>query len=308
MKFLHLLKHDASLTQRSAVSVGNFDGVHLGHQALLRDLRLQADRLHLPLVVVIFEPQPLEYFAKGSPPVRLTSLRAKVHYLKTYGVDQVFCLRFSAKTANLSAEDFAKRVLFDRLNTKYLLIGQDFRFGHQRQGDVELLCRLAKQTDCQVQVYPDVTEGRERISSTNIRQALHRDELQQVAAWLGRPYSICSRVIHGEALGRQWGVPTANLHLWHNTSPLCGIYCAKVKRNHGDMVPGVAYVGSRPTLDDGPCVLEVHLFDVQESLYGERLEVFFLHKLRDEVKFPSLDTMIVQIHADVTAARAYFSS
>lgn len=306
MQFFRTIHSDFLIKRGCVATIGNFDGVHLGHQALLKRLRAEADRLNLPLIVVIFEPQAREFFSKHTAPPRLSSLRDKLQRFRACQVDGVYCMRFNQTFAAQSAEDFAEHVLFQGLNIKYLLIGKDFRFGCQRHGDVDLLRKLALGTDRRIEVYPDVMLNESRISSTRIRQALQNDELKQVADWLGRPYSLCARVIHGQALGREWGVPTANMHVEHDTVSLQGIYCAKVKRASGALQDAVAYVGRRPSVDDGKCLLEVHLLDVNESLYGERLEVFFLHKLRDDIKFASLDALITAIHADVASARAYF--
>ncbi len=307
MQFLRSIPHENAFKQGSVVAIGNFDGVHRGHQALLKKLRAKANELHLPLVVVIFEPQAREFFMKQKAPVRLSTLRGKVAALRDCQVDVVYCLRFNLALSQLSAEDFVKEVLFKQLNVHYLLIGQDFRFGCQRTGDIQLLRQMMAGTSRCVDVQADVAEENIRISSTHIREALQRDELAQAAIYLGHPYSLCARVIHGEALGRQWGVPTANMQVYHDTFPLKGIYCVEVARANGERRKGVAYAGRRPSLDNGQCLVEVHLFDFNDSLYGERLQVFFLHKLRDEVKFASLDALIAAIHADVSSARAYFS-
>lgn len=299
--------HDSTALKRGCVAtIGNFDGVHRGHQALLKHLRAEADRLNLPLVVITFEPQPREFFSKDSAPPRLSTLRDKLEYFRECHVDRVYCLRFNQTLAAQSAEDFIQNTLFGHLNIQYMLLGKDFRFGHQRQGDVALLQRMTQGTHRRIDIYPDVMLDGARISSTRIREALQHNDLKQVTEWLGRPYSLCGRVAHGEALGRQWGVPTANINVYHNNSPLLGIYCVQVRRASTLLQAGVAYIGRRPTLDNGKCILEVHLLDANESLYGERLQVFFLHKLRDEVKFASLDAMIEAIHADVAVARDYF--
>jgi riboflavin kinase/FMN adenylyltransferase len=308
MQFMRSIHNHALLDKGCVATVGNFDGVHRGHQQLLRQLRAEAERLHLPLVVVIFEPQAREFFSKQTAPPRLSSLRDKLDRLRACNVDIVCCLRFNSVFAAQSAEDFAQTVLFQGLNIKYLLVGQDFRFGRQRLGDVALLQNMTHQTERRVEVFPDITLHAMRISSTQIREALQRDELRQVTDWLGQPYSLSARVMHGQAMGRGWGVPTANLRIDHTRVSLQGIYCVHVKRASGAIQEGVAYIGRRPTLDDGPCVLEVHLLDTDESLYSERLQVFFLHKLRDDVKFASVDAMVAAIHADVVSARAYFST
>ncbi len=306
MQFFRSFHDNAPLKHGCVATIGNFDGVHRGHQALLKRLRVEADRLNLPLVVIIFEPQPREFFFKHSAPPRLSTLRDKLACFREWQVDGVYCLRFNEALAEQSAEDFIQNALFGHLNIQYMLLGKDFRFGYQRHGDVALLQRMTQGTNRRVDVYPDVLLDGSRVSSTRIRHALLNEDLEQVTEWLGRPYNLCGRVLHGQALGRQWGVPTANIAIYHNAFPLRGIYCVKVKRVSNIFQSAVAYIGQRPTLDNGKCILEVHLLDVNESLYGERLQVFFLHKLRDEVKFASLDAMIEAIHVDVNKARDYF--
>lgn len=308
MQFLRKTSQLNQFEKGSVVAVGNFDGVHRGHQALLKQLRIKSDALNLPLVVVIFEPQAREFFMKHQAPVRLSTLRTKVETLRSFDVDVVYCLRFTRALAMLSASDFVKNILFDELNAQYVLVGQDFRFGYQRTGDVFLLQQMMLNSNRCLDIYPDVKQNHERISSTAIREALLRDDLSKAAEYMGRPLNLCAKVIHGDALARQWGVPTANMHVYHDMFPLRGIFCVEVCRgNDSQRIRGVAYVGRRPSLNTGKCLVEVHLFDFNESLYGEQLQVFFLHKLRDEVKFASLDALTAAIHADVSSARAYFS-
>lgn len=190
------------------------------------------------------------------------------------------------------------------MKVKYLLVGEDFRFGRQRQGDIHLIEKVAKDYGAWIETFPDVSIEGERVSSTKIRTALANDDLAQVSLLLGRDYSLCGRVIRGDGRGRQWGIPTANLSTHRLALPLKGVFCIQVKRKNV-WLTGVANLGSRPTLDGTKNVLEVHLFDFDESLYGEILQVFFLHKLRDEIKFPSVDALIKQIHDDINAARVF---
>ncbi|MBA3535573.1 MAG: bifunctional riboflavin kinase/FAD synthetase [Tatlockia sp.] len=287
--------------------MGNFDGVHLGHQALLKTLRSEATRLQLPLVVLLFEPQPAEYFRPQQAPARLTSLREKLAVLKFSKVDYVYCLKFNEALALMSAQTFAENYFFSLLNSKYLLIGEDFRFGQGRLGDVSLLQKLGANYGCTVQTFPDFSINNKRVSSTNIRDALAQGELQAASELLGRTFSLCGRVVKGDGRGRQWGIPTANLAMHRLKLPLKGVFCVQV-RTKGKLFKGVANLGSRPTVDGSKNILEINLFDFDESLYGEMLEVFFLHKLRNEVKFSSVDALIAQIHDDVARARAEFVS
>ncbi|MDP3706424.1 MAG: bifunctional riboflavin kinase/FAD synthetase [Legionellaceae bacterium] len=306
MKLIRTLQKNKEFSIGSVAAIGNFDGVHRGHQMLLAALREQATHLQLPMVVILFEPQPREFFQKREAPPRLTRLREKVHVLRDCGVDYVYCLRFNEQLAHRSPVEFAEHVIFLNLNVKYLLVGDDFRFGRNRQGDVALLKQLAQKSGCVVDKCPDFLMEEERVSSTQVRQALQLGEFERVTSLLGRLYSTCGRVMYGDARGRQWGVPTANLKMTQAALPLKGVFCVRVQREGYPLLSGVANVGQRPTIDGTKQVLEVHLFDVNESLYGERLQVFFLHKLRDEVKFPSLDALIAQIHLDLLSAKAYF--
>ncbi len=306
MKLLRGFQNNGELKSGAVATIGNFDGVHLGHQALLAQLRQEANKLRLPMVVVLFEPQPSEFFQKLQAPARLTRLREKLDILKQCGVDYVCCLKFDKKLAAMPASVFAEQ-LFSRLHVRYLLMGNDFRFGHNRTGDFGLLKEIGEQWSCAVHVWADFVIDKERVSSTKIRQILQEDGLAKVEQYLGRTYSMCGRVTHGAALGRQWGVPTANLKMKQARLPLKGIFCVHVKRNNSTvLLQGVANLGNRPTIDGNKNILEIHLFDFDELIYGEQLQVFFLHKLRDEIKFSSIDVLIAQIHSDVANAKTYF--
>lgn len=306
MKLLRGLHRIPDFTKGCVATIGNFDGVHLGHQALLKTLKKQADNLNVPLVVLLFEPQPAEYFRPQDAPARLTNLREKLAILNHCKVDYVICLKFNKALALMSAQDFAQYYFFTLLNCKYILIGEDFRFGQGRFGDIHLLQDLAEERGCTVQAFPDFSIENHRVSSTKIRDALLQGELERSAELLGRTFSLCGRVIRGDGRGREWGIPTANLSMHRIMLPLKGVFCVKVRRSCGDLVDGVANLGSRPTIDGTKNILEIHLFDFDDSLYGEMLQVFFLHKLRDEVKFSSVDALIAQIHDDVAAAKSEF--
>lgn len=290
--------------QGVAATIGNFDGVHLGHQQLLRELKVQANAMNLPMAVVLFEPQPREYFQGTSSPARLLSLREKIAILKQCQVDIIYPIRFNQTVAQTSAEDFARHYLFDFLNTKYLLVGKDFRFGKNRSGDVDLLLQLGRAYQCEVKTFNDLCIDGERVSSTKIRSALDEADFSCAGRCLGRQYSITGRVIQGDGRGRQWGIPTANIKPNRLVLPLKGVFVVEV-RVGARMIRGVANMGQRPTVAGTKNILEIHLFDFNESLYGQQLEVFFLHKLRDEVKFTTIDALIAQIHKDITAAKAF---
>ncbi|CEG60513.1 bifunctional riboflavin kinase/FAD synthetase [Legionella micdadei] len=306
MKLLRGLAEVPYFADGSVAAIGNFDGVHLGHQALLAALRAQADALQLPMVALVFEPQPAEYFRGLQAPARLTTLREKSQVLQSCGVDYLCCLKFNEAFALLSAEDFAERYFFSWLHAKYLLIGEDFRFGYKRLGDIQLLKLLGEKEGCSVETFPDFSVNHHRVSSTKIREALAQGQLEYASALLGRTFNLCGRVVKGNERGRQWGIPTANLTMHRLALPLKGVFCVKVRRASGEWLEGVANIGSRPTVDGTKNILEIHLFDFDGDLYGEMLQVFFLHKLRDEVRFSSIEALIKQIHEDIAVAKAQF--
>ncbi|WP_010654094.1 bifunctional riboflavin kinase/FAD synthetase [Fluoribacter dumoffii] len=307
MKLLRGFQHFSAFDKGVVATIGNFDGVHLGHQNLLKALKDKANHLNLPLVLILFEPQPREYFQQEKAPARLSSLREKLEVLRSCQIDYVYCIKFDKVLAQTSATDFALSYLFSVLNVKHLLVGEDFRFGKNREGDVSLLMKLGSEQACDVSIYSNFCINEDRISSTLIRMALQHGDLCSAAEFLGRPYSMCGRVLHGDGRGRQWGIPTANLALHRTSLPLQGVFVVQVKIA-SQKVYGVANVGSRPTVGGSKNILEVHLFDFDRSLYGELLQVFFLHKLRDEVKFTSVDALIAQIYNDIEAAKEFLGN
>ncbi len=306
MRLLRGVQGASVLKSNTVATIGNFDGVHGGHQALLQALKEAAHRQGLPSLVVLFEPQPHEYFQKGSALARLTHFKEKWRILSTLDIDYVCCLRFNSKLASMSAEVFARQLLFKALRIKTLFIGEDFRFGANRIGDVSLLQSVASDVDAEVQVHLDVASNGMRISSTRIRKALKEGQLAEAAMLLKRPYSLYGRVSMGAQLGRTFGVPTANMKLGPLKLPMTGVFCVRVRRQNGQIYQGIANLGRRPTVDGLTNSLEVHLFDFDGDLYHEHLEVFFLHQLRHEVKFPSLEALISQIQKDIIEARALF--
>jgi riboflavin kinase / FMN adenylyltransferase len=303
MKLLRGLDKILPFKNGTVATIGNFDGVHLGHQALLATLQRQADKLKLPMVVLLFEPQPNEYFHGQQAPARLASLREKLNVLKLCKVDYVCCLKFNTALSLMPARSFAMHYFFSSLQVKYLLIGEDFHFGQGRKGDVQLLSEIGNKSGCLVQTFPNFSIKNDRVSSTKIRDALAHGKLAQAAEFLGRTFSLCGRVIKGEGRGKQWGIPTANLNMQRLILPLKGVFYVKVQRAKGEWLEGVANLGSRPTVDGKKNSVEIHLLDFDERLYGEMLQVFFLHKLREEVKFLSVDALIAQIHHDIAAAK-----
>lgn len=289
------------------LSIGNFDGVHLGHQALLHELKQEGQRLGLPVMVMIFEPQPLELFSSDKAPARLTRLRDKCKYLAQSGIDYLLCVKFDGGFASFSAEDFVSQLLVDKLDVRLVVVGDDFRFGADRIGDSALLKKLAQRYHFTA-LNTESFLGRQgqRISSTAIRQALQDNNLSGAEALLGRPYSISGRVVHGNALGRTIGFPTANIPLHRQKPPIKGVYAVEV-RGYGDKpLCGVANVGTRPTIAGVRQQLEVHLLDFNQNLYGHHIDVIVRAKLRDEQRFASLDALKQQIANDVVAAREFF--
>ena len=286
-----------------ALAIGNFDGMHLGHQALLRRLVEVARAQNLKSAVMTFEPHPREFFTPAQAPSRLTSLREKLELFAEAGVEYVYVCHFNQRFAQLTAEAFMQDILRDSLNAKAILVGDDFKFGAKRKGSVVDFQRAG----FQLVSLPDVTLHGKRVSSTAIREALAAGRLDEAAALLGRPYSISGKVVHGDKLGRQLGYPTANVHMRHDRPPLFGIYAVKLKGLGDGLLPGVASLGVRPTVkaNDRP-KLEVHLFDFDQEIYGKHVRVHFLHKIRDEMKFADLTTLKQWIAADEELARDYF--
>ena len=294
-----------------AMTIGNFDGVHLGHHAMLIRLKDAAKQLGLPACVMTFEPHPREFFAPDQAPARLTSLREKLKYLIQAEVDCIHICRFNYDFARISPEQFITRILNQELSVRWLLVGDDFRFGARRAGDFAMLQAHSAANGFSVEVMPSIAIDNQRISSTAIRQALATGDLNMAGKFLGRPYSISGRVIDGDKLGKQIGFPTANIQLKYNHPPLSGIFVVTVRgaiqSSPATILPGVASLGVRPTIHkNGKPVLEVHLFDFNQDIYGQHLQVDFLHKLRDEEKYADIDTLIVQIKKDVVQAKDFF--
>jgi riboflavin kinase/FMN adenylyltransferase len=289
-----------------ALTIGNFDGVHRGHQAMLARLSEAAEDLALPSAVLTFDPHPREFFSPGAAPPRLSTLRSKLEQFAAHGIAEVHVARFNAALAALPAERFIEDVLVRRLGTRWALVGADFRFGRGRSGDLALLGRAA--TTFSVEAMATVVVDGERASSTAIRAALAAGELDHAARLLGRPYAIGGKVVHGDKLGRSLGFPTANIVLRH-PPPLTGVFAVRVHGLGGAARAGAASLGVRPTVKAGAKpLLEVFVFDFDEAVYGRRIVVEFLRKLRDEERYADLDALTRQIHADVAQAREYFAT
>jgi len=286
-------------------TIGNFDGVHIGHRAILSRLCERARAFGLPSAVVLFEPQPREYFSPDNAPARLSRLRDKLTELDKLDIDLVLILAFNRRLSQLSAEDFIQQVLVRGLAVKHLEVGDDFRFGAKRSGDFALLEQVGKQQGFAVEAAQTVLLKGERVSSSRVRNALAAGDFAQAEQLLGRPFAITGRVIEGQKLAATLGTPTANIQLGRRHAPLHGVYVVTVELN-GKPIKGVANIGTRPTVEgDGRAHLEVHLLDFAANLYGKRLTVTFHHKLRDEQRFAGLDALKAAIAADIAATRPY---
>jgi len=291
---------------RIALTIGNLDGVHRGHQAMLTRLSEAAEDLALPSAVLTFDPHPREFFAPHSAPPRLSTLRDKLERFASNGVARVHVARFDARLAKLSAEEFIEQVLVRKLKVGWILVGDDFRFGRDRVGDLALLRTSA--ASFSVEAMPTVMIDGERASSSAVRAALAAGDVERATRLLGRPYTMSGHVAHGDKLGRNLGFPTANIVL-RRKPPLSGIFAVRVNGLGGGSRAGVASLGVRPTVkEDAKPLLEVFLFDFDESIYGHRIGVEFLHKLRDEERYSDLAALTRQIRIDVAQARHYFAT
>lgn len=292
----------------SVVCIGAFDGLHLGHQALVRRAVERARDLGVPAVALSFEPLPREFFAQGEPPPRLLLPRAKVEGLLELGVDQAGLLRFDRRLSGLPAEEFARIVLGERLSAREVWVGPDFRFGKARMGDIALLRKVGTDLGFVANEIAPVELDGERVSSTRIRNALQAGDFAAAARLLGRAYAIAGHVVRGRQLGRELGFPTANLRFGGKTPALSGIYATWVHGVGSAPRASVSSLGTRPTVAGIEPLLEAHLFDFADDIYGCRIEVEFVAKLRDEVKFPDLSSLTAQMHRDAEQARAILSS
>lgn len=303
--------HNLRERHRGCVAtIGNFDGVHRGHQAILEQCREHAAALGLPVAVVIFEPQPREYFSGDQAPPRLTRLRDKVQLLVGHGAERVLCLPFNDALRSLTAREFIERVLIDGLGVRHLVVGDDFRFGRERDGDFNLLARIGKEMGPErgfgVEHTRTFALDDERVSSSRVRTLLASGNFAQARRMLGRPYRLSGRVVSDRQLGRTIGVPTANLPLLPRPLALRGVYAVLADLDDGRQYTGVANIGWRPTVGSRRPVLEVHLFGFDETLYGQRLSVLPCARLRGEISFDGIEALTQQIHADLAQARRFF--
>lgn len=289
------------------VTIGAFDGVHLGHQAVVEHLLEKSAELNVPSTIIVFEPLPREYFAPRRAPARIMSFREKFQAFSELGVDRLMRIRFNEALRNMSAQQFLTDIFVNGLGVRYIVLGDDFRFGNDRQGDIEFIRQQGPQFGYEAGPTPTRSIDGERVSSTRIREALESADFVEAERLLGRPYTISGKVVYGRQLGRTLGTPTANVELDRLRAPLSGAYVVQVNGAGLDNAIGVANVGVRPTVGDGiKANLEVHLLDRQIGLYGQHIEVTFRHKLREEEKFGSLDELKLNIARDIQNTRAWF--
>lgn len=309
MHFFHSLANGHLSADGCVASIGNFDGVHLGHQSLIERLKEVSKARGVPSLLMMFEPQPLEFFQPSKAPVRLFSLRDKLLAMKQQGIDYVLCVPFNQAFSQLSAEEFIGHILVDKLKLKHLVIGDDFKFGYKRSGDFQTLKHAGEKFGFTVEDTNTLNLNGDRISSTRIRQALADNQLEQANTLLGRAYSMNGRVMKGRQLARQLNSPTANINIKRNSLPISGVFAVEVLHQETQQCfNGVANLGVKPTVTDQPePSLEVHLFDFSGNLYNQHLDVRFLKKLRDEKKFNHIDELKAAIATDQQSARHYFN-
>jgi riboflavin kinase/FMN adenylyltransferase len=297
--------HNLKPAHRGCVAtIGNFDGVHLGHQSVFRHLMEKGEEFGLPTMVVTFEPQPREFFQADTAPARLTRLREKLQAIHDVGIDRVVVLEFNKRLAAMQAEVFVQELLVEGLGARFLSVGDDFRFGRGREGDYSLLQRMGQAHGFEVENMNTYKLDADRVSSTRIRELLTEGDFATAGEYLGRPYRICGRVSHGDKRGRTIGFPTMNVNLHRRVSPLRGVYAVKVDGLEEASLPGVANIGIRPTVEgDTRYLLEIHLFNFDRSVYGAHVSVEFVQKLRDERRFEDFDQLRQQILLDTEAAK-----
>ena len=291
----------------SVLSIGNYDGVHLGHQALIHELRSRADKSSWPATVMTFEPYPWEFFQPNDAPSRLTSFPEKLELFENLGVEQVVCIEFDQEFANTKPIDFVNECLVERMKAECLVLGDDFKFGKDRAGSVAQLRELSKSYRFQVITVNSVMCDGKRVSSSGVRLALEKRDLNSARKLLGRRYSISGRVVHGDHRGREWGFPTANICLNPNDTPLRGVFSVLVYGLENRPIKGIANLGSRPTVAGEKFLLETHCLDFDRDVYGQAIRVEFFDWIRDERKFDGPVTLSKQIEKDINDARDRFN-
>ena len=293
--------------QRCVATIGNFDGVHKGHQAVFQGLIKHAKRLGLPACVITFEPLPHEYFSQKKVTTRLSRLREKAQLIADLGIDRLLILRFNAALANLTADDFIDQILHKGLGIGYLTVGDDFKFGKNRAGNYDLLQKAGAQLGFDIESTQTYLIGDERVSSTRIRALLNSGDLQEAAELLGRPYSISGRVMYGNQLGRTIGFPTANIALKRRSIPLLGVFAVEIINEQGECYQGMANIGKRPTVGGTQQLLETHLFDFADNIYGQHLTIVFKYKIREEKKFSDVAELTRALEQDKRESQAFFA-
>lgn len=297
---LHNIRHHH---RGCVLTIGAFDGVHRGHQQIFRVLRECAAQHGLPAVALSFEPTPREFFARGAPPARLTRFREKVDAFRSYGIDRFVCSRFDEHMRAMTSEQFIENVLVAMLGIRHIVVGHDFRFARSNDGNVDTLRSYGARGNFSVTEVPPFAIDAERVSSSLIRRALESGDMQRAAKFLGRPYRITGKVIHGARMGRTLGFPTANLRLHRRATPVAGVFAIRVSGGGLNQAAGVANLGTRPALNSGELLLEAHVFDFAADLYRSYLHVDFIARLRDELWFPSVDALVEQMRRDAGDAR-----
>lgn len=299
--------HNIKAKHKGCVAtIGNFDGLHQGHQRVIQALIKLGKQFNLPTCVILFEPHPQEFFYGDKAPARLMRLGEKVKYLEQLNIDRVLCLRFNKRLAECTAESFVKKMLVDKLGIKGLIIGDDFRFGKGRQGDFDFLQKLGHEYGFKVFSTPTLLLKNERVGSSRVREAIKQADFKLATLLLGRPFRLSGRIICGDQRGRLLGFPTANIRLHRQVLPLQGVFVVNVYALAGTALPGVANCGKRPTINGLQNLLEVHLLDFDQNIYGQFIEIEFLKKIRDEKKFDNLEALKQQITKDVIIAKNFF--
>ncbi|MGH1536866.1 MAG: bifunctional riboflavin kinase/FAD synthetase [Gammaproteobacteria bacterium] len=304
IRTIHSHKSDHS---GAVATIGNFDGVHLGHQSVLNKIAQQGTKKNIPSMVIAFEPSANEFFLGAKAPPRLTNFREKFSFISTLGIDQFVCLNFNRDLANMPAEAFIEKILVNTLHIKHLTVGDNFRFGKDRKGDFTLLQNAAEKFEFTVEDSESFICSGKRVSSTLIREYLNIGDLEQAKQLLGREYSISGRVIHGDKKGRTIGFPTANIPIKRKNCAVNGVFAVTITMQDGTELHGVANIGHRPTVGGTRTQLEVHIFQFSQDIYGKLLKTTFCKKLRDEKKFESFDDLKKQIEHDSQSAQDYFS-
>lgn len=308
MQFVRGLHNVRAQHRGCVLTIGAFDGVHRGHQEMIRVLHACAAEKGLPATLLAFEPMPREFFARDTPPARLTRFRERFDALRDYGVERFICLRFDERMRAMEQQEFVEEVLVRKLGIRHLVVGHDFRFGKGHDGSVQTLCEFGSRWGFDMTVVPPFELEGERVSSSLIRAELEAGDMARATKFLGRPYRITGKVIDGAKLGRSLGFPTANLRLHRRATPVAGVFAIRVSGGGLKDAPGVANLGTRPAINGGELLLEAHVFDYSGDLYRQYLHVDFIARLRDELWFPDVDALVEQMHKDAAQARAILKS